>query len=99
MPTPWLAVVFALLMGIQSSILRSAGTVVWVNYYGRENQGSIRGLTMSAMVLAAALGPLPLALSLDRTGSYDVALMLFCGLALMSAILVSSASMPKRRST
>ena len=96
MPTPWLAVVFALFMGIQSSILRSAGTVVWVNYYGRENQGSIRGLTMSAMVLAAAIGPLPLALSLDRTGSYNAALLFFCGLALVSAMLVSTASMPRR---
>lgn len=96
MPTPWLALVFALLMGLQSSILRSAGTVVWVNYYGRENQGAIRGLMMSAMILAAAIGPLPLALSLDRTGSYDSALVLFCVIPIISAVLVATASMPRR---
>ena len=87
---------FAVLMGLQSSILRSAGTVVWVNYYGRENQGAIRGLTMSAMILAAAVGPLPLAVSIDRTGSYQAALILFCVLPVTSAVLVATASMPRR---
>lgn len=98
MPAPAFALVFALLMGLESSILRSAGTVVWVNYYGRENQGAIRGIMMSVMILAAALGPLPLAISLDRWHSYDAALILFLALPIVSALLVATASLPKRSS-
>ena len=97
MPHWSFAFVFAILGGLHGSIIRTAGTVVWVNYYGRENQGVIRGAAYSAMILAASLGPLPLAMANDRWGSYDSALALFAVIPLASMALVLTASQPERR--
>lgn len=96
MPHPNFAFAFAILGGINGSILRTAGTVVWVNYYGRENQGVIRGAALSSMILAAALGPLPLAMANDYLGGYGAALALFTVIPLLSMGLVMTASQPKR---
>ena len=89
--------VFAILNGLHGSILRTAGTVVWVNYYGRENQGVIRGAAFSAMILAAAVGPLPLAISNDRFGSYAPALTAFLLVPVIAMALVISAKRPTRK--
>jgi MFS family permease len=94
MPLPWLAAVYAALLGLHGSILRSAGSVVWINYYGRKYQGSVRGISLSAMILAAAAGPLPLAWSIDRFQNYDVALLTFVTIPLVAAISVWTAHPP-----
>lgn len=86
--------VFAFLNGLNGAIQRTAGTVVWVNYYGRQNQGVIRGAAMSAMILAAAVGPLPLAISNDRFGSYDPILIAFAIIPLIAMVLVLTAKQP-----
>lgn len=96
MPHWSFAFVYALLNGLYGAILRTAGTVVWVNYYGRENQGVIRGAAMSAMILAAAVGPLPLAIAKDRTGSYSMALIAFAVIPVVSMLFVLTARQPKR---
>ena len=91
LPFPGLALVYALLLGFQGSIMRSTGTVVWINYYGRGNQGAVRGVAFSVMILASAVGPLPLAVSIDHFGSYNPALICFLILPLLSALAVLSA--------
>ena len=95
MPFPAVAVLYAAMLGIHGSILRSTGTVVWINYYGRANQGAIRGIAMAVMILAAAAGPLPLALSVDRLGSYDLALYAFIAIPIAAAVLVFAAKPPR----
>jgi MFS family permease len=97
MPHAAFAVVFAVAMGLHSSILQSTGTVVWVNYYGRKHQGAIRGVALAMMVLAAAVGPLPIALARDYASSETPALALFVVLPLMAAALVTTSRQPKRR--
>lgn len=100
LPTFHFAYLYAVLVGLQGSILRCAGTVVWVNYYGRANQGVIRGAAMSAMILAAAVGPIPLAMSNDLLGTYTPSLVMFFALPLLSMLLVLTARQPtKPRST
>ena len=94
----WLGMVYAAMLGLHGSILRSAGTVVWVNYYGRANQGTIRGISLSMMILAAAIGPLPLAIARDRAGTYTPALLLFAAFAVVAGCLVLTAKPPVRRS-
>ena len=96
MPHWSLVYVFAMLSGLLGAILRTAGTVVWVNYYGRLNQGVIRGAANSAMILAAAMGPLPLALSNDNWGTYQPALLVYMLLPLLSMALVMTAKQPVR---
>ena len=95
MPTPWLAILYAVLLGLHGSIIRSTGMVVWINYYGRMHQGAIRGIAMAAMIFSAAIGPLPLALSVDWFDTYNYALALFLATPLASAALVSTAGPPR----
>lgn len=94
MPVWWLVFGFAILNGLHGAIQRTAGSVVWVNYYGRSNQGVIRGAAMSAMILAAAIGPIPLAMANDRWGTYTPALIVFTIIPLMSMVLVATAKQP-----
>ncbi len=96
MPTTWLAIVYALLLGLHGSIMRSTANVVWINYYGRAHQGAVRGVAWAMMILGSALGPFPLALSIDRIGSYDPALYAFVVLPLLAAAAVWSARPPSR---
>lgn len=94
MPVAWPAIVYALLLGLHGSILRSTGSVVWMTYYGRHNQGAIRGVAMSVMIFGAAVGPLPLALAKDISNDYQPALYGFLVVPLLAAYLVSTAPNP-----
>jgi MFS family permease len=95
MPVPVLAIFYAAMLGFHGSIIRSTGTVVWINYYGRANQGAVRGIAMAVMIFAAAVGPLPLAISIDWFGSYDLALYGFIAVPIAAAILVFTAKPPR----
>lgn len=95
MPVMWMAGVYALLLGIHGSVMRSTATVVWINYYGRAHQGAVRGVAWSAMILASAIGPLPLAISIDHYGSYEPALLMFLALPLFAAAAVWTAYPPR----
>lgn len=95
MPVPQLALVYAFLLGLHGSILRSTGSVVWLTYYGRQNQGAIRGVAMSVMIFGAAVGPLPLAVAADQFGTYTAALWLFAVVPLLAACLVFTATPPR----
>jgi MFS family permease len=97
LPFRWMALVYALLMGLHGSILRSTATVVWINYYGRTHQGAVRGVAWAVMILGAALGPFPLAYSIDAVGSYAPALYGFLILPLLAGIAVWTATPPVRQ--
>jgi MFS family permease len=94
MPSRGYMILYSGLLGLQGGIIRSTGTVVWINYYGRLYQGAVRGLALSVMVGAAALGPLPLALSKDYSGDYQLALGCFLVLPVLATVAVLSASPP-----
>lgn len=96
MPAVGLTVVYSSLLGMHGSIIRSTGSVVWLSYFGRLNQGAVRGLAFSLMILAAAVGPLPLAIAKDQLGSYSAALVMFLTLPLVAIWLVSTAHRPVR---
>ena len=51
---------------------------------------------MSMMILAAALGPLPLAVAQDQLGDITSALVLFAILPVVAGLLVLTASRPQR---
>ena len=97
MSSPRFAIVYAILLGLHGSILRSTGTVIWINYYGRTHQGAVRGVAFSVMIFAAAFGPFPMALSIDLFGSWDPALVCFLAFPLAAACLVRSAHRPVRK--
>lgn len=97
LPLPILAVFYAVAMGIHGSILRSTGMVVWMTYYGRKHQGAIRGIALAAMIFAAAIGPMPLALSIDYFETYNVALVAFIAIPITAGLLVWTVGKPQQQ--
>ncbi|MDA1258738.1 MAG: MFS transporter, partial [Chloroflexi bacterium] len=87
----WQAYTYGAVLGLTVGFLMNTNQVVWPVYFGRHNLGSIRGVTNFGMMTAAALGPLPLALSLDITGSYTTGLVIYmvvpplCGVSALMA--------------
>jgi MFS family permease len=68
--------------------------VAWADYFGRENYGAIRGLALSAQVLAQAIGPLLAGALRDITGDYGVSLYCFAVLAAVSVLVALAARPP-----
>lgn len=96
----WHAYVYGAVLGVNMGFLMNTNQVIWPSYFGRRHLGSIRGMANFGMMAAAALGPLPLALALDITGSYTPGLIAYmvlpplCGLAALTA---GNPSSPRRR--
>ena len=65
-----LAIVYSLALGASNGISGTVSSVVWADYFGREHLGSIAGLAATLSRVASALGPLPLALAFDSSGTY-----------------------------
>ena len=68
--------------------------LAWADYFGRANYGAIRGLALSAQVLAQATGPLLSGILRDATGDYRLALGCFAALSLLSILAALAAKVP-----
>lgn len=55
--------------------------IVWARTYGVIGLGRLQGVSFAAQIAAAAAGPLPLALSLEATGSYTAGVLLLAAVA------------------
>lgn len=88
--------VYSALLGLHGGIIRSAGSIIWINYFGHTHQGAIQGVAMSVMVFAAALGPIPPALAHDLTGDYFWALLVFLAFPAAAGLAVLTARPPNR---
>jgi MFS family permease len=71
-------IVYGATMGISGGIVTVVFFSVWGQVYGRRHLGRIQGCAQMLTVFASAIGPLLLAETLARTGSYDA---IFYGLA------------------
>ena len=94
LPTPQMAILYAVIMGLFGGIMRTTGQVTWINYYGRKNQGAVCGAALSVMVVASGVGPFPLAWSEKQTGSFNLGLWIFLVLPVLSALCVFGARKP-----
>jgi sugar phosphate permease len=87
----WQAYAYGVVLGLNQGFLMNLNQVVWPAYFGRKHLGSIKGVANFGMMASAALGPLPLALSIDQTGSYTFGLYAYmvlpplCGIAAIFA--------------
>jgi len=96
----WQAYAYGVVLGLNQGFLMNLNQVVWPAYFGRKHLGSIKGVANFGMMASAALGPLPLALSIDQTGSYTLGLYAYmalpplCGIA---AILAGNPRSPRRQ--
>ena len=85
----------AALFGLGLGGLLTLLPVAWADYFGRANYGAIRGLALSAQVLAQAAGPLLSGALRDATGSYVRPLECFAALSLLSILAALAARRPQ----
>ena len=81
-----LVLFYPLVIGMTSGGLNTTGGVIWASYFGRRHLGTLRGLDGAVKMIAAAFGPLPLALARDQLGSYGVGLVWFGALAVLGVL-------------
>jgi len=68
--------------------------LAWADYFGRANIGAIRGLALSAQVLAQATGPLISGVFRDVNGDYQLALGCFVVFSVLSVFAALAAKVP-----
>jgi MFS transporter, OFA family, oxalate/formate antiporter len=93
--SPLQGVVAAALFGIGIGGMLTLLPVAWADYFGRANYGAIRGLALSAQVLAQAAGPLLSGVLRDWTGSYTRSLECFAALSALSILAAWAARQPR----
>ena len=68
--------------------------MAWADYFGRQSYGAIRGVALSAQVLAQAAGPLLSGALRDWTGNYTWSLSVFGVLATLACVAALAARRP-----
>jgi MFS family permease len=86
-----LALLYGAVRGIALRTWAVAIDATWPAYYGRGRLGSIRGMTFSAEIVGAALGPIPFGIVYDAVGSYNGAILglLVLPVAATAAVLLA----------
>ena len=69
--------------------------VVWADFFGRKNYGSIRGISLAIQVTAQAIGPIISGIMWDATGDYGLSLWTFTVMSIFSIFFALSARPPK----
>lgn len=90
------ALIFIVFYGLAVAIQSLTTNVVWPNYFGRKNLGSIRGAATVFMVIGSALGPLPFGISYDTTGGFGIAIIGMIIFTLVALVLSLFISKPKK---
>jgi len=92
------AVIYGVAMGLSSGMMGTVASVIWADYYGRRHLGSISGLATTVSRVSSALGPLPLAVAYDLSGSYDGALTIEMMIPLALAAITVFVRRPQKTS-
>jgi len=72
----------------------SLPTLLFANYYGRGNLGSIAGVAQMARGLSLGSGPLVAGIFFDTTGSYESAFLTFIVMCMASVVMMALARRP-----
>ncbi|MCH2373691.1 MAG: MFS transporter [Planctomycetes bacterium] len=83
-------------MGVNQGVWSILMAVVWPRFYGRLHLGAIVSVTMSALVLASAVGPYLFSVSEEMTGSYDLAIYASVALCILCLALSTGIRNPQR---
>ncbi|MBY6037681.1 MFS transporter [Fictibacillus nanhaiensis] len=87
---------FGVLWGIVGGIEQITLNIIWANYFGRKHLGSIRGVSMTAMVLGSAFGPLPFGLAYDYFGGYNEIILAMLIFPIVGFVAAFMANAPKK---
>jgi MFS family permease len=88
-PTALAAYAGILVLGAAAGVFGVVSGIVWPRTYGLSELGRVQGTASSVQIAAAAIGPLPLAISETATGGYSAGLVVlaaYSALALAVAI-------------
>ena len=93
-----------LLWGIVAASVFGAGIgslhlmlrLVWADYYGRRNLGSIRGLTLPFQLGGQAVGPIISGFIFDATDSYRMTFIGLGAVVALAAVMVLAATPPRK---
>ncbi len=94
-----LAMLFGVVIGATSGLMRTVSTVAWAKYYGRRHLGSISGVTSTVLVASSALGPMPMGLARDLLGSYTLTLAILAIIPLLLAVASLFVESPSKTPT
>ncbi|MGE3271834.1 MAG: MFS transporter [Chloroflexota bacterium] len=84
---PLLVPIYALIAGVAMGGNGTLSSVIWPTYFGTRHVATLRSMDSGIKMISAAVGPLPLALAFDFLGGFGPGLLVFCGLAVMAALL------------
>jgi MFS family permease len=90
----WL-VAFATVYGLTRGAQSFVTSLAWADYFGREAQGAIRGLSAPFRHLSAAAGPIVGGVLYDVTGDYRLAFAIFAAAFLAGAGVALMAKPPR----
>ncbi|MEC9272186.1 MAG: MFS transporter, partial [Chloroflexota bacterium] len=86
-----MAVVYVLVMGVAGGAHHIVQGVIWAHYYGRHGLGRVQGSAMTINFCASAIGPLPLAIFHDLTGTYTLGIVVMMTLPVLSVLALIKA--------
>ena len=86
--------IYAAVMGLAGGFVIVIFFSFWSAAYGRQHLGKIQGVAQSLTVIASALGPLVLAETLSRTGSYATIFYLLTVVVMVLALLAWFVKVP-----
>ncbi len=81
------AIIFGVVTGFITGFQNVTRRVIWPNYYGKRNLGSISGFTMTALVIGSAVSPLVVGALYDHGGTYRIVLIMMGFIPLVGAFL------------
>jgi MFS family permease len=84
----------AVAMGIAGGFVTVVFFSFWGHAYGRQHLGRIQGAAQAMTVVASAIGPLFLALWVERTGSYAVAFYVLAAIVAVLGVAAAVVSIP-----
>jgi OFA family oxalate/formate antiporter-like MFS transporter len=94
--SPPQAYLAAALFGFGVGGILSLLPIAWADYFGRASYGAIRGVALSAQVIAQAVGPMVSGGLRDWTGNYQLSLVVFAILGALSVVAALGARPPRR---
>lgn len=94
--TPALALLYGIINGVNGGMTNTIRNTVYANYYGRENLGSISGMTSTIGAFASGLGPMIFGIGRDLAGSYILPLFITALIPGTLAVMVLFLQRPRR---
>src|SRR6476620_68075 len=91
-----LALIYGGLRGVSTGLWAVSADVAWTSFFGKKYLGSIRGVTFAVGTVGAAIGPVPLGLVYDATGSYSGAIIAYMLLPLIALAVLMTAGIPRK---